>query len=391
MNETPQEIRQKAFSVTRRGYDRSEVASFLAAVATDTAPVLPEAQEMAINRIIDNAAVLGTTGPVEALAKFADEIELRPDTVIVHDEDDPMPADRVSHRDGSPVYAIPFKRLAKEEMQTILTKNIIALGALVQLFGLPDKGLRRAIEKKFAARPGVVAKNIEALELADGGTLFLDEIGDMSLSAQAKVLRALQENRISRVGSDKDIKVDVRGVAATNKDLHKEIEEGNFREDLFYRLNVIEIRLPPLRERKEDLKSLAQHFLEKYAHEMEKEIKKISSYAVDLMHKYDFPGNVRELENVVQRALILCENKEIDATDLMIDEDMSAPLEAVQEHVEDSKLGSELRYQEHQIILDTLVSCNGKRKDVAEKLGISPRTLRYKLARMREDGIEVPA
>ncbi|MDY6977521.1 MAG: helix-turn-helix domain-containing protein, partial [Pseudomonadota bacterium] len=107
--------------------------------------------------------------------------------------------------------------------------------------------------------------------------------------------------------------------------------------------------------------------------------------------QYSWPGNVRELENVVQRALILCENNEIDASDLMIDEDISAPLEVAPEQVEDNKLGSELRYQEHQIILDTLVSCNGKRKDVAEKLGISPRTLRYKLARMREDGIEVPA
>ena len=142
-------------------------------------------------------------------------------------------------------------------------------------------------------------------ETANKGTLFLDEIGDMSLSAQAKVLRALQENRISRVGSDKDIKVDVRVVAATNKDLHKEIEEGNFREDLYHRLAVILIRVPDLNERREDIPLLIQHFANKISEEQGTAPKVFSKDAMRLLQEYDWTGNIRELRNVVERLIIL--------------------------------------------------------------------------------------
>jgi transcriptional regulator with GAF, ATPase, and Fis domain len=142
-------------------------------------------------------------------------------------------------------------------------------------------------------------------EAANGGTIFLDEIGDMSLSAQAKVLRALQENKISRVGSDKDIKVDVRVVAATNKDLKKEIEEKRFREDLYHRLAVILIKVPPLNERRDDIPLLVNFFSEKIAEEHGSNVKVFTEKAIDQLKDYDWTGNIRELRNVIERLIIL--------------------------------------------------------------------------------------
>tara|TARA_Y100000052_G_C2944351_1_gene82800 strand:- start:30 stop:1367 length:1338 start_codon:yes stop_codon:yes gene_type:complete len=228
-------------------------------------------------------------------------------------------------------------------------------------------------------------------EQAQDGTLLLDEITEMDLALQAKLLRVLQEREVERLGGRKTVKLNVRVIATSNRDLRKAVDAGEFREDLYYRLNVFPIEWRPLAQRPGDIVPLAEHLVQRHASSQGLGTIRLSAAARNKLSQYSWPGNVRELENVVQRALILCENNEIDASDLMIDEDMLALLEGVQEQVEDNKLGSELRYQEHQIILDTLVSCNGKRKDVAEKLGISPRTLRYKLARMREDGIEVPA
>lgn len=146
-------------------------------------------------------------------------------------------------------------------------------------------------------------------ELAHGGTLFLDEIGDMSLSAQAKVLRALQENKITRVGGDKEIAVDVRVIAATNKNLQEEISKGNFREDLYHRLNVIPIHVPDLNDRKEDIPILAQHFLEQIVEEQNMPPKTFTKDAMDELMKINWTGNIRELRNVIERLLILCDQK----------------------------------------------------------------------------------
>jgi DNA-binding NtrC family response regulator len=154
-------------------------------------------------------------------------------------------------------------------------------------------------------------------EAADGGTIFLDEIGDMSLSAQAKVLRALQESLIQRVGADKDIKVDVRVIAATNKDLKKEIDEGRFREDLYHRLAVILIKVPPLNERRSDIPILIEHFATKIAEEQGNTSKTFSNDAIKLLQEYDWTGNIRELRNVVERLIILGGN-EISETDVKL-------------------------------------------------------------------------
>ncbi len=154
-------------------------------------------------------------------------------------------------------------------------------------------------------------------EAANGGTIFLDEVGDMSLSAQAKVLRALQENKISRVGSDKDIKVNVRVVAATNKDLNKEISEGRFREDLYHRLAVILIKVPSLNERREDIPQLVNFFAKQIANEQGTAIKTFSDKAVKLLQEYDWTGNIRELRNVIERLIILGE-KEVTENDVKL-------------------------------------------------------------------------
>lgn len=244
-------------------------------------------------------------------------------------------------------------------------------------------------------------------EQAQGGTLLLDEITEMDLGLQAKLLRVLQEKEVERLGGRKTISLDVRVLATSNRDLRKAVEQGKFREDLYYRLNVFPLLWQPLDKRPGDIVPLAEHLIERHAAQNHQVALPLSASARSKLMQHSWPGNVRELENVVQRALILAAGSQIDATDLMIELDTSAAagvfpstsglsdsgMQNIDELavVDNSKLGSELRQQEHQIILDTLQSCNGRRKDVAERLGISPRTLRYKLAKMREVGIDVPA
>ncbi|MDM7860128.1 sigma-54 dependent transcriptional regulator [Alteromonas sp. ASW11-36] len=226
-------------------------------------------------------------------------------------------------------------------------------------------------------------------EQAQGGTILLDEITEMDMALQAKLLRVLQEKEVERLGSRKTVALDVRVIATSNRDLRVAVDKGEFREDLYYRLNVFPITWLPLAKRPGDIVPLAEHLIARHA---VAGTPKLTAAARNKLMTHAWPGNVRELENVIQRALILSQGEHIDASDLMIEFNDQVPETQTQVIEEDSSLlGSELRQQEHQIILDTLVSCNGKRKDVAEKLGISPRTLRYKLARMREDGIDVPA
>ena len=231
-------------------------------------------------------------------------------------------------------------------------------------------------------------------EQAQGGTLLLDEITEMDLALQAKLLRVLQEKEVERLGARKTISLDVRVIATSNRDLKEAVARGEFREDLYYRLNVFPITWLPLGQRSGDIIPLAEHLITRHASQQGLGTFTLSASARNKLLQHAWPGNVRELENVCQRALILCEGNTIDATDLMIEPatGQTVAVATTEEPEEDnSRLGNELRHQEHQIILDTLTACKGKRKDVAEKLGISPRTLRYKLARMRDQGIDVPA
>jgi DNA-binding NtrC family response regulator len=168
-----------------------------------------------------------------------------------------------------------------------------------------------------------IAQKKGKFELADKGTIFLDEIGDISPKVQLSLLRVIQEKEIVRVGGERPIKLDVRIICATNRDLRKLVQEGKFREDLYYRLNVISIEIPPLRERKEDIPVLANHFVEKFNAELNKSVQKISEEAMKLLMKYSWPGNVRELENAIERAMVVCRDNIIRAQDLHLPEDSS--------------------------------------------------------------------
>jgi len=159
---------------------------------------------------------------------------------------------------------------------------------------------------------GAIAKRIGRFEMANGGTIFLDEIGEMDLSIQTKLLRVLQEKEFERVGSSKSIKVDVRILSATNKDLKKEVEERRFREDLFYRLNVFNVDVPPLRERKEDVPLIVEHLIGKYNKILNKKVKKVSLKAMELLLDYNYPGNIRELENIIERSMIMAKDEIIN-------------------------------------------------------------------------------
>jgi two-component system response regulator HydG len=215
---------------------------------------------------------------------------------------------------------------------------------------------------------------------ANKGTIFLDEIGDIAPSVQAKLLRVVQEREVQRVGGDKAINVDVRIIAATNQDLARAAAEGQFREDLYYRLNVITLHAPPLRERREDIPLLAQHFMAQYAEKNRKEVKGFTPKAMDLLVKYDWPGNVRELENAVERAVILLTGEYISEKELPLtiagdpaDEDCLVPAPEV------DAAGRSLEEIERAAIAATIEKTGGNKSEAARILGITRATLHNKL------------
>jgi len=246
----------------------------------------------------------------------------------------------------------------------------------------------------FGHEKGAFTGAIKALpgkfEQAQGGTLLLDEVSEMALPLQAKLLRVIQERELERLGSQKTIHLDVRILATTNRSLRDEVAKGQFREDLYYRLNVFPLTIPPLRDRKEDILPLAERFLQKYQSAEESGAKFDDSARVRLV-QHVWSGNVRELENIIQRALILKTGKSITSSDLSFETMGSAPVaeSAARANESDSSLTGKLKTQEEQIILDVLAAVKGNRKAAAERLGISQRTLRYKLAKLREMGCEI--
>ncbi|MBW2248829.1 MAG: sigma-54-dependent Fis family transcriptional regulator [Deltaproteobacteria bacterium] len=242
---------------------------------------------------------------------------------------------------------------------------------------------------KKGAFTGATQDKKGLFEVADKGTVFLDEIGELTPPVQVKLLRAVQEHVFKPVGGNEDISVDIRIISATNKRLEDEVIAGNFREDLFYRLNVIEIKVPPLRERKSDLRLLAQHFLDKYSQEMGKEITKMSSYAIDLLNKYDFPGNVRELENLLERSVALSTTNIILPDSLALSIHKRRWIEGIKDRrfdLNEVKNGVSLDVILEEIekaYLEKALDCTkGKKQEAAELLGISFRTFRYRLQKL---------
>jgi DNA-binding NtrC family response regulator len=220
---------------------------------------------------------------------------------------------------------------------------------------------------------GAVARREGRFKQADGGTLFLDEIGEIPHGTQVKLLRFLQEKTFERVGGNETLKVDVRLVAATNRDLKAEIKKGTFREDLYYRLNVIAIELPALRERRADIGPLASFFLSRYAKENGRNIDGITEDAVKVLSSYEWPGNVRELENVIERAVVLCDAGPIDIRHL------PSSLAPKQAEGPPPIPGSTIQDLERYAILKTLEACGGSTSKAATILGVSPRKIQYKL------------
>ncbi len=250
---------------------------------------------------------------------------------------------------------------------------------------------------------GAVADKEGLFQAANGGTLFLDEVADLPLAMQVKLLRAIQEKAIRPIGSQQEIPVDVRILSATHKDLATEVEKGNFRQDLFYRINVIELRVPSLKQRREDIPILAEYLLDKIAAEYDTEAPEISAGAMTALSQYDFPGNVRELENVLERAFTLCEDDVIHTADLNLtkrnaievedgdafdeeddeNEDIavgSTPLAGLPEDAD--SLDSYLEDIEKNVIVEALEATRWNKTAAAKKLGITFRALRYKLKKL---------
>ncbi|CAN2049519.1 DNA-binding transcriptional activator/ornithine decarboxylase inhibitor AtoC [Candidatus Magnetomoraceae bacterium gMMP-1] len=244
-----------------------------------------------------------------------------------------------------------------------------------ELFGY----MKGAFSGAYSDKPGL-------FETAQNGTIFLDEIGELPIILQVKLLRVIQAKTFKRVGGAKDIKVNVRIISATNQDLRQMVKDGNFREDLFYRLNVIPIHIPPLRERKEDIPILTRHFIEKYSKEFNKKIKKISSYAIELLMKYKFPGNVRELENIIERSVALETSNIVLPENLVISEqsefgfnkitDISIPEKGIE-------LNQEMAKIEQCFIKKALEKSEGSKTKAAELLHISVDSLRYRLEKLQ--------
>ncbi len=286
----------------------------------------------------------------------------------------------------SPRRNAPFKALNCAAIPETMLESM--------LFGY-EKG---AFTGAYQARAG-------SFEQAQGGTLLLDEISEMDIGLQAKLLRVIQEREVERLGGQQPIKLDVRVLATTNRNLRAEVEQGRFREDLFYRLNVFPLNVAPLRQRRDDIVPLAENFVASFAAPGAGTV--ITEEAKLKLIGHDWPGNIRELQNVVQRALILAVGDTIRFEDIRFEEavrnyaDSVAPtgtshyggasaLSDADVGTENG-LGDDLRNREQQLILDALCAERGRRKETAERLGISPRTLRYKLAKLREEGVRLPA
>jgi DNA-binding NtrC family response regulator len=315
-------------------------------------------------RVRDRVApsnIIGSSPPMQRVFEVVDQVAPSKATVLITGESGTgkeLVANALHMR--SPRHSRPFIKLHCAALAESLLES--------ELFG-HEKG----------SFTGAVARKDGRFSLADGGTLFLDEIGEIAPTIQVKLLRFLQEHEFERVGGTQTLKVDVRVIAATNKNLQDEVAKGRFREDLFYRLNVVALEMPALRERRSDIPALARFFVDRYAKENGKSIEGVAPEALELMMAYDWPGNVRELENAVERAVVLAPGKLIDARQLP----SSIRPMAIQPGAP-AIPGATMAELERYAILETLKSTGGSTSQAADILGISTRTIQYRLHEYNE-------
>jgi two-component system NtrC family response regulator len=275
---------------------------------------------------------------------------------------------------GKELFARLIHRLSPRSAKPLIVVNCAALSETLiesELFG-HERG----------AFTGATQRRLGRFEQADGGTLFLDEIGDISPAVQVKLLRLLQEGEFQRVGGNQTLKADVRVISATNQDLESKVKDGTFREDLYYRLKVVPIKIPPLRDRREDTPRLVEHFVQRFSKENRKPIEGVSREAMDHLVKYDYPGNIRELENIVERAVVISRGPTLTVGDLPFggrkpDDD--------NEETEGGggALREALETLERRMVQKAMEETGGNQSRAAESLGLSERMLRYKLKKYR--------
>ncbi len=301
--------------------------------------------------------MVGTSGAMTEVYRLIEQVANSNATVLIRGESG-TGKDLIAHSVHYNSYRAekPFIKVNC----TALPENLLES----ELFGHEKGAFTGAVERKKGR-----------FELADGGTIFLDEIGDFSLNLQVKLLRVIQFKEFERVGGYETIKSNIRIIVATNKNLEEEIKNGLFREDLYYRINVFPIYMPPLRDRKNDVMLLADFFLEKYARENNKNIKRISTPAIEMLTSYHWPGNVRELENCVERAVLLCDE------DVIRSDHLPPSLQMVQKTMtlDGLTLTDRVNNLEKEIIVDSLKKTGGRQRQAARELGITERILGYKI------------
>ena len=311
----------------------------------------------------DFSTIIGTSGPVRQMYEQMAQVASTNTTVLIRGESG-TGKELVAHsiHYNSPRANKPFVKVSCAALPDSLIES--------ELFGY-ERGAFTGAEQRKKGR----------FELAEGGTLFLDEIGDINLNTQVKLLRVLQEREFERLGSTETVKVNVRLLAATNKDMERAIAAGTFREDLYYRLNVFTIFVPPLRERKADLLLLVDHFLEKFSREHHKSIKRISTPAIDMLMSYHWPGNVRELENTLERAVLMCDGQVVHGHHLP----PSLQTAEASGTVTRVSLSDAVAGFEKDLIQDALKTTRGNRAKAARLLDTTERVLNYKVRKYAVD------
>ena len=312
--------------------------------------------------------ILGKSAPMQQVFKTLEKVARTDTTVYIHGESGT----------GKELIARAIHDLSERRDQPFVGVNCAAIPTTLlesELFG-HEKG----------AFTGAVKRKLGRFELAHGGTLFLDEIGDVPLEVQAKLLRALQERRIERVGGESTIGVDVRIISATHRDITQMVKEGSFREDLLYRLHIVPVELPPLRDRPEDTALLAQHFIEKLAPRTNAQVKGLDAGALAALKAYRWPGNVRELENVIEQALVFAEGEAITADDLpamlgTLRPSSAQPMDQLPPPDDPRSLDEILEGIEKAMILRAYEAAKGVKTETARRLGVKTSALYYKLAK----------